>query len=155
MTYPYTNYNTYGGTGGWWGLYPPTITPSPTQRIQDLIPPQPQPPVSNGVVPQQIQNGGVVYGLTEEEILNYPVAPGYQISFINTDKTCCYIKTMGFSQYDKPALEKFKMTKEESKDGEVSEKKEPDLSKFALRSDVDRLRTEIKKLKDKVAISDG
>lgn len=151
MTYPYSNYvsgTNSPNSSGWTLPYAPTITQAP------YIPQAPM-PTQNPVQPtQQMQNGGLVYVSSEEEAINYPVAPGYWVTLILYDKTYCYIKTMGFSQYDKPTIEKYKMIKEESVETEKAEKKELDLSKFALRSDVDRLRTDIKKLKDKVAISD-
>ena len=133
MAYPYypTGYNTY----------------YPTQQIPSL---QTQPVQTQPV--QQIQNGGLVRVMNEEEARNYPVAPGYSVTFIDDSVNYCYTKTAGFSQFDKPRFEKYRLTKEdtyEEKETKAEEKKiEP--PEYALKSEFDKLRVEFKKVKERV-----
>ena len=54
----------------------------------------------------------VVYVQNEQEFLNYPVAPGNTVIFMNAKEKCFYTKSMSFSQYDKPHCEKYSLDKE-------------------------------------------
>ena len=49
----------------------------------------------------------------ENEVLNYPVAPGNSVSFKHQTEPFIYIKTMGLSQFDRPKVVKYKLTEEE------------------------------------------
>lgn len=100
----------------------------------------------------QIQNGGFVRVMNEEEARNYPVAPGYSVTFIDDSATYCYTKTAGYSQFDKPRFEKYRLIKESDIDN--SSEAEKDMPEYALKSDLDKLKNEIKKLKTKVEKED-
>ena len=102
----------------------------------------------------QIQNGGFVRVMNEDEARNYPVAPGYSVTFIDDSATYCYTKTAGFSQFDRPRFEKYRLIKEESPENGVSEAVGKDTPEYALKSDIDKLRAEIKKIKAKVEKDD-
>lgn len=69
--------------------------------------PQNQQPV------QQIQNGGLVTVRSEEEARNYPVALGTSVTFKHETAPYCFTKTMGFSQFEAPKFEKYRLVKEE------------------------------------------
>ena len=60
----------------------------------------------------QIQNGGFVRVKDETEAMNYPVAPGYSVTFIDETATHFYVKTAGLSQFDRPTFDKFKLVRE-------------------------------------------
>lgn len=100
--------------------------------------------------PQQIHNGGYVSVRSEDEALMYPVAPGNSVTFINELAPYQYKKTMGFSQFDKPIFEKFRVIKEEN--APVSEEKENTSNDipYALKTDYEALRDEIEALKDEI-----
>ena len=83
-----------------------------------------QPPAQRIVI--DVQN--------EEEMYNYPVAPGNSVYFGNVNEPMIYIKTMA-SQYGMPMVEKFKRV-EETKP----------VTEYALKTDVDELRAMIEKL---------
>ena len=63
-------------------------------------------------MPQAPQNGGFVRVKDENEVLTYPVAPGYSVVFIDEGINHLYVKTAGLSQFDRPTVEKYKLTKE-------------------------------------------
>ena len=64
----------------------------------------------------QIQNGGFISVQSEEEARAWSVAPGNSITFKDENAPYCYTKTMGFSQFDRPKFEKFRLIKEEEPD---------------------------------------
>lgn len=102
--------------------------------------------------PQQIHNGGYVSVRSEDEALMYPVAPGNSVTFINELAPYQYKKTMGFSQFDRPIFEKFRVIKEEPQNAPVSEEKEnvSNDTEYALKSDCEALQSEIGALKDEI-----
>lgn len=97
----------------------------------------------------QIQNGGFVRVMNEDEARNYPVAPGYSVTFIDDSASYCYTKTAGFSQFDKPVFKKYRLIAENGSPQENTE-----LPEYALKTDFEKLKAEFKKLKSKVEKSD-
>ena len=61
----------------------------------------------------QIQSGGFVPALNEDFARNYPVARGNSVSFKDENLPYVYVKTVGFSQFDAPTFEKYRLVKEE------------------------------------------
>ena len=106
------------------------------------------PQVQQQIQPQ-IQNGGFVRVANEDEAHNYPVAPGYSVTFIDDSASYCYTKTAGFSQFDKPVFKKYRLIAE---DGTPQENTE--MPEYALKTELDKLKAEFKKLKSKVEKSD-
>ena len=100
--------------------------------------------------PQQIHNGGYVSVRSEDEALMYPVAPGNSVTFINELAPYQYKKTMGFSQFDKPIFEKFRVIKEENAPVSNENEKTPNDITYALKTDCGALRDEIEALKDDI-----
>ena len=114
--------------------------------------------------PQQIHNGGYVSVRSEDEALMYPVAPGNSVTFINELAPCIYKKTMGFSQFDKPIFEKFRVVKEDAQNAPISEEKQKETTDIAyalkddceaLQSEIEALKNEIKTLADKISVSEA
>lgn len=60
-----------------------------------------------------VQQGGVIPVRSEADARNYPVAPGNSIVFKDENAPYIYVKTMGFSQFDSPSFEKYRLQKEE------------------------------------------
>lgn len=111
--------------------------------------------------PQQIHNGGYVSVRSEDEALMYPVAPGNSVTFINELAPYQYKKTMGFSQFDKPIFEKFRVVKEEAQISPVSEDSQKTTNDIAyaekseieeIRGQIEELQEELKVLTDKITI---
>lgn len=92
--------------------------------------------------PQQnsIQNGGFVRVPNEAAARNYPIAPGNSITFIDENAPYCYTMTMGFSQFDRPKFEKFRLVKEE----DVPQTSQPNAEiqnvDYALKSELEELK---------------
>ena len=105
-------------------------------------------------VPQQIQNGGLISVRSENEARNYPIAPGNSITFKDESQPYVYVKTMGFSQLDRPTFEKFRLIKEEAIENAQNaniprqDNQTVDLSAYALKADLDELRQEFEMLKE-------
>lgn len=131
------------------------------QYFPNVAPPQMQQPqqqaASQGNAAPQIQNGGFIRVQSENEARQYPVAPGYSVTFIDDSASYCYTKTMGFSQFDKPKFEKFKLVKQEDEtDTKTAEKtkEEPkvDLSAYATKAELEPIITELDALKNIIKI---
>lgn len=50
---------------------------------------------------------------SEQEVITYPVGCGNSVNFKMQNSPYLYTKTMGFSQFDKPIIEKYRLLKEE------------------------------------------
>lgn len=85
----------------------PYYQPQMTQAIQ----PQLQQPIQQ--VQQPIQNGGYVIVSSEDEVRHYPVAHGNIVTFRIENQPIVIEKSMGYSQFDTPHYEKYKLIKED------------------------------------------
>ena len=95
---------------------------------------------------QQYQvNNGFVRVRNENEARTYFVAPGNSVTFIDDDSRYIFTKTVNMGQLDRPIFEKYRLVKEEDTPSEQPEKqpvpRETDLSKYALKDDVEGLRS--------------
>ena len=63
---------------------------------------------------QQIQDGGFITVPNEETVYSYPVAIGKCVTFKIEGKPIIMEKSMGFSQFDAPKIDKYRLVKEES-----------------------------------------
>lgn len=86
----------------------------------------------------QIQSGGFVRVKDETEAMNYPVAPGYSVTFIDETATHFYVKTAGLSQFDRPTFDKFKLIRETPEQTKVE---------YATKQDLEELKAQIAALK--------
>ena len=97
----------------------------------------------------QIQNGGIVRVATEEDARKYPVAPGYSVTFIDENATHCYTKTAGFSQFEAPKFEKYRLIKEIEPKSEHLSEDDKNIPEYATKADLDALRAEFNAFKEK------
>lgn len=115
--------------------------------------PQPQQQMQTNNQNNQIGNNGYVIVRSEEEARNYPLAPGFSMTFFNETQPYCYKKTMSYSPLDHPTFEVYKIVKEESKPEEqvVVEEKEPlwKADIIALQNEINVIREELQILKSK------
>ena len=123
-------------------------------------------PIVQGTMPQMTQNTqsqwvnqnmGFVRVQNEDQARMYPVPPGNSITFIDENAPYCYTKTMDFSQLDRPKFEKYRLVKEEDRPetGENGSKidskpQEVDLSVYALKSDLESFRDEVRAIRDSI-----
>ena len=83
---------------------------------------------------------------SEAEARNYPVGFGNSVNFKDENSSYVYVKTMGFSQLDKPTFEKYRLIKEETEGQEV--KKECQCE--GLKTQFSNLETQISSLWDEI-----
>lgn len=142
MAYPYYPYqpNYFGNP---YQMQP--VQPVPQmQQPQPAQTPQPQNPV---------RQSGFVRVRSEEEAFGYPVAPGNSVTFINESAPYCYVKTMGFSQLDRPTFERYRLVKEEPSQNAQNAEKTPDKEntrqedEYAQKSDVAKLQRDVEALR--------
>lgn len=105
MAYSFSYQNPYQS------YFPANYQPAFQQPVQQTVPQQTQ--QMQQPIPNQIQNGGFVTVRSEAEARNYPVAPGNSVTFKHETAPYCYVKTLGFSQFEAPRFEKYKLVKEE------------------------------------------
>lgn len=143
------------------GYYPATYQPYGQQYVQQYQQPQYQaqamaPATQSNQQMQQvnqpIQNGGFVYVRSEEEARAYPVALGTSITFKNETSPYFYTKTMGFSQFEAPRFEKFRIIKEVDEEPEEENQKD---SPYALKDDLASVVTAFKELSGVVSAIKG
>ena len=103
--------------------YPTQMNINPTQM--SVNPTQPQ-----------YQSGGFMVIPSEDMVKNYPVAPGNCVTFKIEGKPVVMEKSMGFSQFESPRIDRYRLVKEEPE-----EVKEEDSV-----NDYDEIRTDIDKL---------
>lgn len=113
---------------------------------QPMMPQVPQQP------PQpQIQNGGFISAPNEAYARNYSVAPGNSITFKDESAPYVYAKTMGFSQFDRPIFEKYRLVKEEPEDTKAPEAsydmKPIEKSIESIREEMDMIWAELEEIK--------
>ena len=133
MTYPQYNYPFYQpATNGYF---------QGGNQMQGQAPVQPT-----------IQNGGLVSVHSEAEARNYPVAHGNSITFKDENAPYVYVKTMGFSQLDRPTFDRFRLVREEAETAE-----EPATNNIAdnlpfddLKADIDEIRGDIEAIRKQV-----
>jgi len=95
--------------------------------------------------PQQIQNGGFVSVPSEDVVNTYPVAPGNCVTFKIEGKPIVMEKSMSFSQFENPKIDRYRLVKE---DFQIEETKEE------LNKENEELKEEIKHLKEELKMTD-
>lgn len=130
----YPNYNIPYGQGGY----------QPTQSAYNAQ--------MQGQAQMPIQNGGLVSVHSEAEARNYPVAHGNSITFKDENAPYVYVKTMGFSQLDRPTFDRFRLVKEEAETVvEGATNIEADNSPLKdIKADIDEIRGDIEAIRKQV-----
>lgn len=95
---------------------------------------------------QQIQTNGLISVRSESEAANYPVQAGNSVTFKDETAPYIYVKTMGFSQLDRPIFDKYRLVKEDAADLSAGDQK----AEFgALQREIDALWKAVDDLKPK------
>lgn len=116
-------------------MFPIGYQPYYQQPAQQVQPAQMQAPV---------QNNGFVRVQSENDARMYPVAPGNSVTFIDDNAPYCYVKTMDFSQLDRPKFEKYRLVKEEEVQAQTAPK--VDMNNYATKDDLAEVWTVVKAL---------
>lgn len=134
--------------------YQPNYFGNPYQPVQPVPQmQQPQPAQTPQMQQNPVRQSGFVRVRSEEEALGYPVAPGNSVTFINESAPYCYVKTMGFSQLDRPTFERYRLVKEEPSQNAQNAEKTPDKEnthsedEYAPKSDVVKLQRDVEALR--------
>lgn len=127
--------------------YPMQMNVAPTQAVQ-------QAPTSN----QQIQNGGFVVARSENEVINYPVAPGNCVTFKIEGQPIVMEKSMGFSQLEAPHIKRFRLVEEDvpqkpsrMPENESFNVENINISIDDLKGEIGEIWTEIEKVKNAIS----
>lgn len=119
-------------------MFPMGYQPYYPQVQQQMAQPQMQQPQA------PVQNNGFVRVQSENDARMYPVAPGNSITFIDDNAPYCYVKTMDFSQLDRPKFEKYRLVKEEEIEAQTVPK--VDMNNYATKDDLAEVWTVVKAL---------
>lgn len=127
--------------------YPMQMNVAPTQAVQ-------QAPAST----QQIQNGGFVVARSENEVINYPVAPGNCVTFKIEGQPIVMEKSMGFSQLEAPHIKRFRLVEEDvpqkpsrMPENESFNVENINISIDGLKGEIGEIWTEIEKVKNAIS----
>lgn len=60
----------------------------------------------------EIRQNGFIRVKDESEVDAYPIAPGNSVTFIHETEPFVFVKTLGFSQFDHPVKEKYRLFRE-------------------------------------------
>lgn len=142
------------GNGMYGGYMPPIQPQIPQYTMQQQQQMQPQQTtqqsVQNQVQTPQIQNGGFVSVRSENDARNYPVAPGNSITFRDENSPFIYVKTMGFSQLDRPVFDKFKLVKVEDVQEQAEITESQSKNKYISKEEIQPFFNELNSLKKEV-----
>ena len=114
----------------------PVHQPVQQQPIQQPIQQPVQQPIQQSVQ-QPIQNGGFVIVQDESEIVRYPVAHGNLVTFRIENQPVIVEKSLGYSQFDTPHYERYRLSKE---DMAIPEEKKDE---YLLKSDYENAQRSI------------
>lgn len=128
------------------------------QYVQQPVQQQPvqqpiQQPVQQQLVQQQpvqqpvqqpIQNGGFVIVQDESEIARYPVAHGNIVTFRIENQPVIIEKSLGYSQFDTPHYERYRLSKE---DMAIPEEKKDE---YLLKSDYETAQSSILNVQNEI-----
>lgn len=130
-------------------MYPQNYPTYPTYQYQPY--PAYQQPVQNVTAPQQpappVQSSAPISVRGEQQALDWPIAPGNSLTFIDESAGYVYTKT-SLNQFDRPQFVKYKLVREDVQqpvDAPQSNANAPaaPMPDYALKSDVDALRSEV------------
>ena len=91
---------------------------------------------------QQMQNGGFIVIPSEDMVKNYPVAAGNCVTFKIEGKPVVMEKSVGFSQFDAPTINRYRLVKEDiAEPQEMPQNGDNDIE--AVKSTINGLKGEI------------
>lgn len=92
---------------------------------------------------QVTQNAGFLSVRSEAEARNYPVAYGNSVTFKDETVPYIYVKTMGFSQLDRPTFEKYRIVKEDAPVDQPEKAEEQKVESKDHTEDIERLKSDL------------
>lgn len=89
------------------------------------------------------QNAGFLSVRSEGEARNYPVAYGNSVTFKDETAPYIYVKTMGFSQLDRPTFEKYRIVKEDAPVENAEQVTEPKVEVKDHTEDIEKIKGDL------------
>lgn len=126
------NYYPYGN-----GMYNNYMANIPQYQQQPIQQPQ----------QQTIQQGGYVPVSSEKEAMDYLVAQGTSVTFIDWTNLKAYLKTRGFSPVEQPIFKRYNLVEET--ENEIKEEPNKEVE-YAQKADLAALQGEFNKLKEQI-----
>ena len=95
---------------------------------------------------QPVRQAGFVRVRSKTEAEAYPIAPGSSVTFVDETAPFCYVKTLGPSQFDRPTIETWQLTKVE----DTAQAPEKPADGFDIKAALTSLQQEIKALREQL-----
>jgi hypothetical protein len=99
---------------------------------------------------QQHNTNGFISVRSENEAINYPVAPGNCVTFKIEGQPIVIEKSMGFSQFDSPKFDRYRLVKEDMPKPEEHQHDADSKSLESIMSEIDRMKSDINDLKSRI-----
>lgn len=129
---------------------PMPFVQQPVQQPVAQMPQQMQQPVQASQ--PEIRQNGFIRVKDESEVDAYPIAPGNSVTFIHETEPFVFVKTLGFSQFDRPVKEKYRLVRETPESANKTDSvpvkenaNEP--SEYAKAADVAKLQRDVEALR--------
>ena len=100
----------------------------------------------------EIRQNGFIRVKDESEVDAYPIAPGNSVTFIHETEPFVFVKTLGFSQFDRPVKEKYRLVRETPEsankpDSVPVKENASEPSEYAKAADVAKLQRDVEALR--------
>lgn len=107
-------------------------------------------PYFNNVQPQTIQQGGFVPVSSEKEAMDYLVAQGTSVTFIDGKNKKMYIKERGFSPVEQPVFKRYDLVEIVDDEIERESEKESSFKGFVKKDEIEALKHKIEYIESQI-----
>lgn len=114
-----------------------------------------QQPIQQQQTQPTIQQGGFVPVASEKEAMDYLVAQGTSVTFIDGKNSKLYVKTRGFSPLEQPSFKRYNLVEVTEADITPVEEKATPIKDYAEKSELTALQNEITALRGKIKTING
>lgn len=135
-----------------------TIQNVPPQNVNPQMPQTMPAQMQQSAPPLMVQSGGFIRVHGEDEVRQWNVRPGEKLNFVTDDVSHFYTKYLGFSPFDMPVIERYRVIKEDDvppqqphTESAAQTTPQIDTSGFVNRTELDDLKLEIEVLKEQLA----
>jgi hypothetical protein len=109
-----------------------------------------QQPIQQQQTQPTIQQGGFVPVASEKEAMDYLVAQGTSVTFIDGKNSKLYVKTRGFSPLEQPAFKRYNLVEVTENDITPVEEKTTPVKEYAEKSEIKPIYGEIDSIKAQI-----
>lgn len=97
-----------------------------------------------------IQHGGFVNVQSEKEAMEYPIANGTSLTFIDGVHMKLYVKTKGFSSLDQPIFKKYNIVEVAESKNTPEQEQTSNSIEYAEKGEIEAIKDEIQHIKDDI-----